>query len=182
MALGFRFPLFCILFALLAAAISAAHSAPTPGVDCSSLVLEMADCLPYVTEGGTAAKPNGQCCSGLKTVLKTDADCLCEAFKNSAQLGVTLNLTKALALPTACHVSAPSVSNCALSGGAAPAFSPLAAVSPSPAAVAPAAGGGANEAVPAPSPGGGNSGSYALAVSTELLLFTTVIAVSYALF
>lgn len=104
--------LFCMLFALSAAVASAAHSAPAPAVDCSSLVLNMADCLSFVTAGSTAAKPEGTCCSGLKTVLKTGATCLCEAFRNSAQLGVTLNVTKALSLPTACHVSAPSVSNC----------------------------------------------------------------------
>lgn len=111
MAVGLRLPLFCMILALSAAAITAA--APAPAVDCSSLVLNMADCLSYVTVGGTAKKPANACCSGLKTVLKTDADCLCEAFKNSAQFGVTLNVSKALTLPDACHVSGPSVSNCA---------------------------------------------------------------------
>ncbi|KAK6156898.1 hypothetical protein DH2020_011146 [Rehmannia glutinosa] len=199
MAVGFRFPLFCMLFALFsAAAISAAHSAPAPAVDCSSLVLNMADCLSYVTAGGTAKKPEGMCCSGLKTVLKTNAECLCEAFQNSAQLGVTLNMTKALGLPAACHVSAPSVSNCALSTspGAAPglafiialvekgcrprsALSPM-ALSPSSVAGAPTAGIGANEAAPTPTPG--NSASFALTAPIELLVFTTVAAVSFALF
>ncbi|KAK6156864.1 hypothetical protein DH2020_011112 [Rehmannia glutinosa] len=181
MAVGFRIPLFCMLFALFAAAISAAHSAPAPAVDCSSLVLNMADCLSYVTAGGTAKKPEGMCCSGLKTVLKTNAECLCEAFQNSAQLGVTLNMTKALGLPAACHVSSPSVSNCALSTspGAAPALSPM-ALSPSSVAGAPTAGIGANEAAPTPTPG--NSASFALTASIELLVFTTVAAVSFALF
>ncbi|KAH6823668.1 Bifunctional inhibitor/lipid-transfer protein/seed storage 2S albumin superfamily protein [Perilla frutescens var. hirtella] len=56
----------------------------------------------------------------LKTVVKTNPHCLCDAFNNSAQLGVTLNLTKALALPAACHVSAPSLSNFSTGIGAAP--------------------------------------------------------------
>ena len=38
-------------------------------------------------------------------------DFLCEAFKSSAQFGVVWNITKAVALPTACRVSSPSVSN-----------------------------------------------------------------------
>lgn len=113
MAVGFRFPLFCMLFAFLTATIFAAHSAPAPAADCSSLISNLVDCLSFVSAGGTAKKPEGTCCSGLKTVLKTDADCLCEALKNSAQLGVTLNVTKALSLPAACHASAPSISNCA---------------------------------------------------------------------
>ncbi|KAL8535052.1 hypothetical protein ACS0TY_010900 [Phlomoides rotata] len=72
----------------------------------------MVDCLSFVTAGGTT-KLEGTCCSGLKTVLKSDVGCLCEVFKNNAQLGVTLNVTKTLTLPAACHLSAPSIGNCA---------------------------------------------------------------------
>ncbi|KAL7227759.1 hypothetical protein ACSBR1_022605 [Camellia fascicularis] len=86
--------------------------APSPSADCSTLILNLADCLTYVIGGSTVKTPEGTCCTGLKTVLKTDPECLCEGFKNSGQLGVTLNITKALALPSACHVSAPSLSNC----------------------------------------------------------------------
>lgn len=93
-------------------AVYAAHDAPAPAVDCSSLILNMADCLSFVSNDSTTTKPQGSCCTGLKTVLKADADCLCEAFKNSAQLGVVLNVTKALSLPAACKVSAPAASNC----------------------------------------------------------------------
>ncbi|KAL3638103.1 Non-specific lipid transfer protein GPI-anchored 31 [Castilleja foliolosa] len=174
--MSFRSPLFCVLLALSAAAgISAAgHSAPPPATDCSSLVLTMADCLSYVTADGTAKKPEGTCCSGLKTVLKTDAHCLCETFQNSAQLGVTLNMTKALALPAACHVHAPAASNCALSPGigAAPALSPL-AMSPSPVARAPTPA-DVGASLGAPSPTQGFSGSSSLAVSIELLVFTLI--------
>lgn len=89
------------------------HHAPAPAVDCSSLILNMADCLSFVSNGSTVTKPEGTCCTGLKTVLKADADCLCEAFKSSAQLGVVLNVTKATTLPQACKVTAPSAANCA---------------------------------------------------------------------
>ncbi|GFQ00290.1 non-specific lipid-transfer protein-like protein at5g64080 [Phtheirospermum japonicum] len=125
----------------------------------------------------------GTCCSGLETVLKTDAQCLCETFRNSAQLGITLNMTKALALPAACHVSAPAATNCAVSTGigAAPALSPL-VVSPSSVAGAPTAVGvGSNVGAPPPTPG--SSGSSALVVSIELLVLTSVAVVAaYALF
>ncbi|XP_051132429.1 non-specific lipid transfer protein GPI-anchored 11-like [Andrographis paniculata] len=154
-AAGIRFALFGVVFALYVAVTSAAHSAPAPAVDCSSLVLNMADCLSFVSAGSTTAKPEGTCCSGLKTVLKTGAECLCEAFKNSAQLGVTLNVSKALSLPDACHVSAPSVSNCGMSvgNGAAPALSPL-ALSPTAAANV-----GGPAAAPAAAPAGSESGA-----------------------
>ena len=45
-------------------------------------------------------------------MLKADVDYLCEAFKSSAQFGVVLNITKAVARPTTCRVFAPSFSNC----------------------------------------------------------------------
>ncbi|KAK3414178.1 hypothetical protein EUGRSUZ_I02679 [Eucalyptus grandis] len=104
-----------LLFALAACVAASAHGvssgAPPPGVDCSTLVLNMADCLSFVSNGSTTEKPEGTCCSGLKTVLKADAECICEAFKSSAQLGVVLNVTKALSLPAACKVSASSATN-----------------------------------------------------------------------
>lgn len=110
------FALFCLvlMWAFSSTTVESAsrQAAPAPAVDCNNLVLNLADCLSFVTNGSTEKKPQGTCCSGLKMVLKTDAECLCEGFKNSAQLGVVLNVTKAMALPAACHVSAPSVSNC----------------------------------------------------------------------
>lgn len=101
-----------VVFAMSIIVLVAKTAESAPAVDCSSLALTMADCLSFVTSGSTVQKPEGNCCPGLKTTLKTDASCLCEGFKNSAQLGVTLNVSKALTLPAACHVSAPSISNC----------------------------------------------------------------------
>lgn len=87
-------------------------SAPAPAVDCTSVILNMADCLSFVSNDSTVDKPTALCCSGLKTVLKTNAECLCEGFKNSANFGVVLNITKAMTLPSACHVKAPPFSDC----------------------------------------------------------------------
>ncbi|XP_028800795.1 non-specific lipid-transfer protein-like protein At5g64080 [Neltuma alba] len=115
----------------------------------------MADCLSYVSNGSTTMKPQGSCCSGFKTVLKTSPDCICQAFKSSSQFGVSLNITKAMTLPAACKVSAPSFSNCGLS--VAPAGAP--GMSPSSSAAAPGMSGPSGSelsptgAVPAPSPG-----------------------------
>ncbi|XP_057464384.1 non-specific lipid transfer protein GPI-anchored 31-like [Actinidia eriantha] len=123
-----------LLLSVLAISVVANAGSPAPAVDCSTVVVSMADCLTYVTGASSVTKPEGNCCLGLKTVLKSNPQCLCETFKNSAQFGITLNVTKALSLPVACHVSAPSVSNCGLSlvAGAAPATSPVSAVSPIP--------------------------------------------------
>ncbi|KAA8536478.1 hypothetical protein F0562_028956 [Nyssa sinensis] len=144
------------------------HHAPSPSVDCSSLIVELSGCLSFVSANSNTTKPEGTCCSGLKKVLKADAECLCEAFKISAQSGVTLNITKAVTLPSACHVSAPSLSNCGLNlAGPAPAISPLGAPSPS--------------LVPGGPPTPGNSGS-AFAISTGLLVLNLVAAASFSFF
>ncbi|XVF01603.1 hypothetical protein REPUB_Repub04eG0102600 [Reevesia pubescens] len=156
-------------------AVDAAHhhaAAPSPSsssVDCSSLILNMADCLSFVSSGSQVSKPEGKCCSGLKTVLKTDAECLCEAFKSSASLGVTLNVTKAMTLPAVCKISAPSATNCAIS--MTPAGAP--GVQPSTTAGAPTAFSGANGVAPAPAPG--SSGSSMLSVSVGSLFVGLII-------
>ncbi|KAE8729590.1 Non-specific lipid-transfer protein-like protein [Hibiscus syriacus] len=139
-------------------AVDAAHNhhsaaaAPSPSSssgDCSSLILNMADCLSFVSSGSHVSKPEGTCCTGLKTVIETDADCLCEAFKSSASLGVSLNLTRASTLPAVCSITVSSAPKCALS--IVPAAAP--GVQLSPTAGAPTTGpGGASEAAPIPAP------------------------------
>lgn len=103
---------FCIFSAFLASVSTTTHSAEVSAADCTNLVLNLADCLSFVVEGSTATFPQGDCCSGLKIVVTTNSECLCEAFKNSAQLGVKLNVSKAMTLPVVCRVSSSSVANC----------------------------------------------------------------------
>ncbi|XP_076909290.1 non-specific lipid transfer protein GPI-anchored 31-like [Bidens hawaiensis] len=157
--------------------VNSAHGtgAPAPAADCSTVILNMADCLSYVTNDSTATKPEGTCCSGLKTVLKTDAQCLCEAFKNSAQLGVSLNITKALQLPAACHINAPSATNCGINPGlaGAPAHAPL-GVALAPTVIA----SGPSSAL-APTPASLTSGSSGLAMSTVLVLLSMLLSVYF---
>ncbi|KAK1440293.1 hypothetical protein QVD17_06118 [Tagetes erecta] len=170
-----------ILILFISAAVTNLHlvesahhtAAPAPAADCSTVILNMADCLSYVTADSTVTKPEGTCCSGLKSVLKTDAQCLCEAFKNSAQLGVSLNITKALALPSACHINAPSATNCGISLGSAtaPALAPIGVgVAPTVAASGPSVGLG-------PSPVPQLAGSSMLAVSSVAVFFSMLLSV-----
>ncbi|GFY90147.1 bifunctional inhibitor/lipid-transfer protein/seed storage 2S albumin superfamily protein [Actinidia rufa] len=137
-------------------------TAPAPAVDCSSVFLNLADCLSYVTGNDSVKKPEGTCCSGLKTVLKTEPECLCEAFKSSAQLGVTLNITRALALP----LRLPSLCPFLSIGGGAPATSPAGALSPSTPTSVP----GVSEITPASAPRSSGSVSPASIVSLALAL------------
>ncbi|XP_074269456.1 non-specific lipid transfer protein GPI-anchored 19-like [Silene latifolia] len=118
-----------LLSVAIGIAVFQTPSASAAGVDCTSLVLTMADCLSYVSNDSTTTKPEGGCCSGLKQVLKTSPGCLCQAFQQSAQLGISLNLTKAMALPSACHVHAPaSATSCSVA--VSPAGAPAGTVVP----------------------------------------------------
>ncbi|KAJ6700670.1 BIFUNCTIONAL INHIBITOR/LIPID-TRANSFER PROTEIN/SEED STORAGE 2S ALBUMIN SUPERFAMILY PROTEIN-RELATED [Salix koriyanagi] len=133
--------------------------APAPSsVDCMNLLYSMVDCLSFVSNDSTSTKPEGKCCAALKTVLSTKAECLCEAFKGSAQLG--LNVTRALSLPSACKIHAPAASNCG------------SAISPS-GAPAPAPGGSAASAPPQSS---GQSGSNGFSISVGSLIIGFVVA------
>lgn len=82
-----------------------------PTVDCMSLIYDMADCIAYLSVDGGEDKPDKSCCSGFKTILDTDSDCICVALKNSASLGIEVNMTSARALPSACGIKAPPL-NC----------------------------------------------------------------------
>ncbi|KAK8698763.1 hypothetical protein V6N13_114870 [Hibiscus sabdariffa] len=158
-----------------AVAAPSPSSSSTPTVDCSSLILNMADCLPYVSSGSQISKPEGTCCSGLKTVIKTNGECLCEAFKSSASLGLTLNLTRASTLPDACKIPASSFPKCALS------LVPTAApgVQPSPTAGAPTTGsGGASGTALTPAPAPNKAGSTMLSVSVGCVVVGLLIIMS----
>ncbi|XP_042473676.1 non-specific lipid transfer protein GPI-anchored 5-like [Zingiber officinale] len=104
---------------------------------CTSVIISMAPCLGYVT--GNASTPSSSCCSQLSSVLQSRPECLCSMLNGgAASLGITVNQTRALAIPAACNVQTPPVSACdAVNGGApsaAPASSPSAETeSPSPA-------------------------------------------------
>ncbi|KAL9684193.1 hypothetical protein QQ045_021627 [Rhodiola kirilowii] len=81
--------------------------------DCSGAIPQLTDCLDFVTNGSKIENPKPSCCKGIKDVLDVSPICLCVGLKSSVQLGVTLNITKALSLPSLCHISAPN-STCGL--------------------------------------------------------------------
>ncbi|KAJ4896958.1 Non-specific lipid-transfer protein-like protein [Raphanus sativus] len=146
-------------------------------VDCSSLILNMADCLSFVTSGSTVEKPEGTCCSGLKTVVRSGPECICEGFKNSASLGVTLDLAKAASLPSVCKVAAPPSARCGLAVSASPPAS-APALSPTAGAGAPSSSSEANAATPASVPAGSSDASL-VSISFASALFITLISSSF---
>ncbi|KAI4373706.1 hypothetical protein MLD38_011799 [Melastoma candidum] len=71
--------------------------------ECADQLVGLATCLPYV--GGDSKNPTIDCCTGLKTVIDKSRKCLCVLIKDrdDPSLGIKINLTLALGLPTACH-------------------------------------------------------------------------------
>lgn len=79
--------------------------------ECTQQLVGLATCLQYV--GGNAKSPTPDCCNGLKQLLKTNRKCLCVIVKdrNDPDLGLDINVTLALGLPSVCHAPA-NVSQC----------------------------------------------------------------------
>ncbi|XP_062172097.1 non-specific lipid transfer protein GPI-anchored 6 isoform X2 [Alnus glutinosa] len=71
--------------------------------ECADQLVGLATCLPYV--GGEAKAPTLDCCTGLKQVLQKSRKCLCILIKDrdDPNLGLQINATLALGLPSACH-------------------------------------------------------------------------------
>ncbi|KAL6978551.1 Non-specific lipid transfer protein GPI-anchored 5 [Sarracenia purpurea var. burkii] len=78
---------------------------------CTTALVGLAPCLNFVT--GNSSTPSSSCCSQLSSVVQSQPRCLCSLLNGgSASLGVTVNQTLALALPGACNVKTPPVSQC----------------------------------------------------------------------
>ncbi|CAI9107803.1 OLC1v1007249C1 [Oldenlandia corymbosa var. corymbosa] len=97
---------------------------------CSSSLMGLAPCLSYVT--GNSSAPSPTCCSQLASVVQSAPACLC-SFTSGNSMGFAINQTLALALPQACNIQTPPVSQCD-AGTNGPASSPAASPSPVPAA------------------------------------------------
>ncbi|KAH6816419.1 hypothetical protein C2S51_021239 [Perilla frutescens var. frutescens] len=90
--------------------------------NCMSVIVSMASCLNYVS--GSAATPPASCCSALANIVKTQPQCLCTIVNGGgSSVGVNINQTLALGLPSACKVDTPPASRCNVVNG--PAMSPV---------------------------------------------------------
>ncbi|CAN4114110.1 unnamed protein product [Withania somnifera] len=78
--------------------------------ECANQLIGLATCLPYVS--GEAKAPTPDCCTGFKEVLDKSKKCICILVKdrNDPSLGLKINATLALSLPTLCHAP-PNMSN-----------------------------------------------------------------------
>ncbi|KAM7266820.1 hypothetical protein ACFE04_008986 [Oxalis oulophora] len=81
--------------------------------ECAQVLVGLATCLAYVGGDAKAKAPTPDCCNGLKQVMNTNKKCLCVVVRdrNDPDLGLNINATLALGLPSVCHVPA-DVSKC----------------------------------------------------------------------
>lgn len=78
---------------------------------CTNVIISMSPCLNYIT--GNSSTPSSGCCSQLASVVRSSPQCLCEVLNGGgSSLGVNVNQTQALALPGACNVQTPPLSQC----------------------------------------------------------------------
>ncbi|KAJ1426081.1 Bifunctional inhibitor/plant lipid transfer protein/seed storage helical domain [Sesbania bispinosa] len=68
--------------------------------ECTDKLIALSNCLPYVS--GQAQTPTIDCCAGLREVIDKNKRCLCILIKDhdDPNLGIKLNVTLALKLPT----------------------------------------------------------------------------------
>ncbi|GMH08447.1 hypothetical protein Nepgr_010287 [Nepenthes gracilis] len=154
---------------VLAAAMLWAGATAQISSGCYNVLLGLSPCLDYVT--GSSSTPSSECCTKLASVVKSQPLCLCELLNGAAaSLGISINQTRALALPGACKVQVPSISLC--SKVESPAPSPA----PSPTGSGKSTGSGTTTA---PAPKNGSSAGSSIKLSFTMLVSLLLIA-SYA--
>ncbi|GMI89503.1 glycosylphosphatidylinositol-anchored lipid protein transfer 13 [Hibiscus trionum] len=79
--------------------------------ECADQLANLASCIPFVS--GTAKKPAPECCQDTQKLKATKPKCLCLLIKQSTDpsLGLPVNSTLALQMPSACSIDA-KVSDC----------------------------------------------------------------------
>ncbi|RZS18199.1 hypothetical protein BHM03_00050429 [Ensete ventricosum] len=97
-----------LALAVMTIVLSALASAQS---GCTTVIIGLAPCLSYIT--GNSSAPSSSCCSQLASVVKSQPACLCSVLDGGASsFGITINKTRALAMPAACKVQTPPVSEC----------------------------------------------------------------------
>ncbi|KAK1262607.1 hypothetical protein QJS04_geneDACA021142 [Acorus gramineus] len=98
-----------LVVVIVAAATLIAGTSAQSG--CTTAIIGLAPCLNYIT--GNTSTPASSCCSQLASVVKSNPRCLCSLLNGGgSSFGINVNQTLALALPGACNVQTPPVSQC----------------------------------------------------------------------
>ncbi|GER40684.1 lipid-transfer protein [Striga asiatica] len=88
-------------------------TAPSPALDCFTYLINLSDCLTFVEGGSNLTRPDPGCCPELSNLVYTQPICLCQLIGNPGRVGASVDVSRALKLPSACNVTTPPVSLCA---------------------------------------------------------------------
>ncbi|KAH9289082.1 hypothetical protein KI387_033199 [Taxus chinensis] len=133
-----------------------AAQAPPQSSGCATSLLTLSPCVGYITSNVTTSPPTQGCCTALSSVVQNSAVCLCQLLTTNNPLGFPINQTRALALPGACKITTPPLTQCKVS---------VSAPAPSPSTDSNNAAPPATESVPSTSPAPATSTSTPSAVS-----------------
>eukprot|EP00253_Pinus_taeda_P002416 PITA_02416 len=102
-----------LAFIVIVAGGSVGRVAAQSSSSCSAALVSLAPCLAFLQGGANNSSPTQGCCTGLASVVSTSAACLCQMVTTTNNpLGIPINQTQALALPGACKITTPPVSQC----------------------------------------------------------------------
>ncbi|KAL4203189.1 hypothetical protein AMTRI_Chr01g102740 [Amborella trichopoda] len=110
------------VFPAMAMAIMACFSgvlgqvAPSGSPDCTSSLQNLVNCLSYVLNATNVTTPESGCCPALSDFVSSTPICLCQIVEANNTYGLAINRTRVLMLPSACKVSTPPLSTCAVVG------------------------------------------------------------------
>ncbi|KAE8702879.1 parafibromin-like [Hibiscus syriacus] len=135
---------------------------------CTNVLIGLSPCLNYIT--GASSTPSQQCCAQLAIVVRSSPQCLCQVLNGGgSSLGITINQTRALALPDSCNIRTQPISSCNAASPP-PADSPVG--SPESGSITPT--GDGSESVPSAREDGSSDGSTArLSLSLFVFLLLT---------
>ncbi|XP_016440494.1 non-specific lipid transfer protein GPI-anchored 12-like [Nicotiana tabacum] len=92
-----------------------AAPAPSPGVNCFSVLINMSDCLTFVEKDSNLTKPDKGCCPEIAGLLDSNPICLCQMLgraHSGAKIGFNIDIDKALKLPSVCGLEIPPATTC----------------------------------------------------------------------
>ncbi|KAJ8749959.1 hypothetical protein K2173_013874 [Erythroxylum novogranatense] len=91
-------------------------SGPTSNY-CITPLSNMTGCLSFAEEGSHLKLPDKDCCPELAGLLDSNPICLCQLLSGGLKsFGISIDLARALKLPSLCRVSTPPVSMCSAAG------------------------------------------------------------------
>ncbi|CAN4098168.1 unnamed protein product [Withania somnifera] len=83
---------------------------------CMTTLVGLSPCLNYVS--GNSSTPSSSCCTSLSSVVQSNPQCLCVLVNGGgSNLGIAINQTLALGLPSACNLQTPPASRCNAANG-----------------------------------------------------------------